>query len=194
MGKKKSTDLAPVEETVLDRIRHEARQDVAVEPVEVTFEELLARLDAEGMLDSAADLGSGYHLVRGDDGKNKFVDVPFIIEDYRINPNWQFGEGVSLMIRTGVPVAFEGRPYTKFILNDGGTGIGRQIVDRHQIRGFKGQRMQGPAILCKRGLTRSDYDVMVTDPNNPNGERVKLIDPVTGNPKRGTTFYLDTSN
>lgn len=190
---KSTDDLAP-EPSTLERIRAGARGNVEVtssSEASLTFDELLAKLDAAGDLENVTDLGSGYHLVRGKENKAKFVDVPFIIEDYRINPDWKFGEGVTLFIRTGVQVAFEGRPYDKFILNDGSTGIAQTIVDRHVAKGLKGNRMSGPAILCKRGLTMSEYDV--NDPTDPEKKR-KLIDPATGQPTKGVTYYLDTSN
>lgn len=190
----KTEDLAETQEpTTLEKIRAQVRgtTDKVGPAPELTFDEMLAQLDAAGELETATDFGNGYHLVRGKENKAKFVDVPFIIEDYRINPDWKFGEGVSLMIRTGVPVAFEGRPYERFIVNDGSTGIAQQIVDRHAAKGYKGNRMQGPAILCKRGLTKSEYDVI--DPTDPERKR-KLVDPATNEPVKGVTFYLDTSN
>lgn len=166
--------------SMLDKIR---RKDTGgQELAAISFEELLANMESSGELLDAADLGGGYHLVQGKESKAKFVDVPFIIVDYRINNKWTWGPGVSLMIKTAVPVVFEGHKYDQFILNDGSTGISEQIQSKELAVGHH----LGP-ILVKRGLTRSDYDVVDKETGEP------ITDPATGKVIQGTTFYLNTA-
>lgn len=161
--------------STLDRIRD---KDVQVLE-ELSFDQLLDKLSQDGELDEVSDLGDGYHLIKGKEGKAKLVGVPLVILDWRVNEKWKFGPGVTLHIRTGVPVVFDGRAYDRFILNDGSTGIADQIAQR-VASGKTG------AILCRRGLSRSDYEV-TDDSGNP------VIDPATNKPVEGTTFYFDTS-
>jgi hypothetical protein len=168
--------------TTLDRLRDEKRlgkQD------EVSFDELMKQLEAEGELANVSQLGEGFHLLRGDDDKEKLVGVPFVIMDYVKNLGSKSPWFYTLKIRTATPIYFGKEAYTHFIVNDGGTGIGRQMADWVE-NGGKG------AILCQRGLTVSkDYEVMEKDPIT--GEKKPVIDPATGKPILGTTFYLDTA-
>lgn len=185
MGKAKANTAAAAQEagrelakstTVLDRIRDKEISGVVDE---LSFDQLLDQLRNDGELKEASDLGEGYHLVQGKESKAKFVDVPFVILNWRVNEKWKYGPGVSLNIKTAVPVVFEGKAYSKFILNDGSTGIAAQMMDYIQ-------QGKTAAILCRRGLTRSDYEVTDKD-----GE--PIIDPATNKPVDGTTFYLNTA-
>ncbi|HWV44407.1 MAG TPA: hypothetical protein VN039_00025 [Nitrospira sp.] len=96
--------------------------------------------DARVDVVSTDDLGDGF-VVLPTDGKASLVGVPFIILNMRFHTG-DMGEFVILHV-----VTEDGR---KLIVNDGSTGI------RDQCKGYaRNNRTQG--ILCKRGLTRSDY-------------------------------------
>jgi hypothetical protein len=154
---------------------------------DISFDELMKQLEAEGELVDSSQLGEGYHLLQGKAEKKKLVGVPFVVLDWQKNPG-KFGGFYSLKIRTGVPVVFNGEGYTKFIVNDGSTGI-RQQMDDFTANGFTG------AIRCRKGLRVSeDYEVTeIYKDENGEEKRKPVIDPSTGKPVLGTTFYLDTS-
>jgi hypothetical protein len=181
MGKAKTRpeQAGMVVQTTLEKIR--AKEGGVAVLDELSFEQLLEQLNVEGELMDVAELGEGYHLLQGTAGKDKLVDVPFVIIKYKIQTGWKFGDGVTLQVRTGVPVAIEGRTYNKFIVNDGGSGIARQMFEHNESKD------KGKAILCRRGLSRSDYER-----KDENGD--PIIDPVTMKPATGTTFYLNLAN
>lgn len=152
---------------------------------ELSWEELLATIGDTDELDQAADLGGGFHLLKKDD-KARLEGNPFVILYFRINEKWRFGPGISAMIQTATPIAFEGQVYNRFVLNDGSTGLAQQLIDYKTSTGKNGP------ILCKRGLRSSEYEVMEDDPQNP-GEKKPVLDPATGKAVIGKTFYIDTS-
>jgi hypothetical protein len=179
---KTSEEIAKPQST-LDRLRNGAQGLKAARDMD--WDALLQSLDAEGKVVDVSQLGDGFHLLQGVDDKKKLIGQPLVVLDWDINPG-KFGGFATLHIKTQHPIVFNGTGYNHFILNDGGSGIGRQIFD------FNANGGDG-VIVCRRGLRVSeDYEVMQPDPENP-GKKIPVIDPATGKPVLGTTFYLDTS-
>ena len=124
-----------------------------------------AALALAGPLESVGDyLGTGFKVLPTDE-KNKLVGQPFVIL------GWDFHESdkssdpfVSILVVT--------KTGEKFVLNDGGTGIRRQMQSLGESRPF----------AVPAGLTRSDFYY-----NETTGE-------VSNKPKDGystaTTYYL----
>jgi hypothetical protein len=191
MGKAKTapvTGLAKTKkESALDRIRENAIINAAEAAKDLSFEELLASIPADQLI-SASEIGDGYHLLRGDDDKRRLVGVPFIITDWDWHPG-SYGQFVTMRVKTRNPVTIDGQDYDMFIVNDGSTGIARQLEDWGKNEGRSG------LILAKRGLRASDYDVMEDVIDNDTGKVIKkpVLDPATGKGISATTFYLDLS-
>jgi len=182
MGKTKDLAKAPAAPATnaLDRLRTKNLKASELEAID--WDEMIQGLESEGQVLDASQVGEGFHLLQGKDNKKKLVGQPFAILDWTINPG-RFGGFATIKIRTQFPVMFDGQAYKYFILNDGGTGIARQIQDLKNA-GHLG------IVVCKKGLRVSgDYEVtQVVD-----GKKESVIDPSTGKPVLGTTFYLDTS-
>jgi hypothetical protein len=166
--------------SALDRLR--TKELKASELEEIDWDQMIQGLESEGQTLDASQVGEGFHLLQGKDDKKKLVGQPLAILDWDINPG-RFGGFATLKIRTQFPVQFDGQAYKYFILNDGGTGIARQIQD------LKNNAFTG-VVICKRGLRVSE-DYEVTEVKD--GKKVPIMDPSTGKPVLGTTFYLDTS-
>jgi hypothetical protein len=188
LGKNKqptsSSALAPKQGSLLDRMREEK---TVAEVRDMDFDTLLAQLNADGQVLDASQLGEGFHLLQGKDEKKKLVGEYLAVIDWVINPG-KFGGFATLKIKTKFPIRFGEEGYQNFIVNDGSTGIKRQIQDM-QAQGFTG------VIVCRKGFRVSeDYEVTetYTDDNGDTKER-PVLDPATGKPILATTFYLDTS-
>lgn len=130
--------------------------------------------------------------------KQHLVGVPFVIVDVDTNessdrPGTYF---TSLKIRTEHAVHAIRPGCDAFILNDGSTGIHKQLRDL---------RLSGGATLpiwCEKGLRVSKYTVTtdqvdpetgekVIDPETGKAKKIPVIDPTTGGEVKGETFYLD---
>lgn len=185
MAKGDATTAIVPKESTLDKLR-KAKTTVAQQE-EMSFDEIIKTLEEEGQLLDASQLGEGYHLLQGKAEKKRLIGIPLVVIDWVTNPG-KFGGFVTIKVVTGVPVIFDGQGYTKFIVNDGSTGIARQIADL-QNAAFRG------VIRCRKGLRASeDYEVqeVYTDENGEQKKRA-VVDPSTGKPILATTFYLDTS-
>jgi hypothetical protein len=170
--------------TTLDKLRED--KSIA-ELRDSDFDSLVKQIETEGELLDASQLGEGFHLLQGKAEKKSLVGVPFVIIDWQTNPG-RFGGFVSLKVKTKFPVVFNGEGYTNFIVNDGSTGIKRQLQDMRES-GMRGM------ILCRKGFRVSeDYEVKeeYTDTDGETKTRA-IVDPTTGKPILGTTFYIDTS-
>lgn len=109
--------------------------------------------DAFSLLDSLAgvesfdDYGTGFEIL---DNKNRLVDNPFMIVEWRFTPSREYGgEFVSCAVVT--------KGGEKFIVNDGSTGICRQLRRVTDERVKSGRRAPQTGLLVSRGLRRSDY-------------------------------------
>jgi hypothetical protein len=185
MAGSKGTTVAKRAGSTLDRLRDEKSVG---QLREMDFDDLVKMAEEAGELLDATQLGEGYHLLASDD-KEKLVNAPFAVVDARFNEKGKYGGFVTLHIKTKFPIVFGEEAYQHFILNDGSTGIARQIRDM-QENGFHG------IIYCRHGLRVSkDYEVTEkkTDPDTGKEVRVPIVDPATGKPILGTTYYLDTS-
>lgn len=158
----------------------------------------LAQVAEEHGAVHAGQLGDGFALLESARDKEYLVGEPFIILDWdewpsKDRPGTYF---CSLVIKTKNPIGKLGGG-TNFRLNDGSTGIYRQMRDC---------RASGIAtpILVDNGL-RVSKDYTVTEPaydekgqpilDEVTGKQVQKpkIDPMTGQEIKGTTFYLDTT-
>ena len=123
----------------------------------VANEDSLARVDSfdAAMLllaesgvatESVEDYGNGFSVCTD---KRVLVGQAFVVLEWRFNSG-DFGESfVSANI-----VTEDGR---KLILNDGGTGIRAQLVEVTQKRNSSGHAHPQAGLLCRRGLSQSDY-------------------------------------
>jgi len=94
--------------------------------------------------------------------KHKLVGVPMAIVRWDFYPG-DFGEFVSAWVLTGSE--------DRYIVNDGSSGIYRQLRDLTNKDG------QNAMLVCKHGLRVSKYDKEL-----PNGQTIKDAE----------TFYIDT--
>lgn len=108
---------------------------------------------------AAEEIGDGFKLL---DNKDQLCGVAFIAVTWDFH-NGDHGEFVSVKLMT--------RDGTKYIVNDGSTGIRDQLTAYTNKKGTQG------GLFCEKGLRRSDYKY--TDPE--------------GKESNATTYYLDTS-
>lgn len=116
-----------------------------------------------GAVDDFADYGSGFSVL---DDKDKLVKIPFVILEFTFSQG-EMGEFVSAPL-----VTEDGR---KLILNDGSTGICKQL---REVRDRRIERDIFPAqgaLAVRNGLRVSSY---------------KYVDPTTGKETPAKTYYL----
>lgn len=130
------------------------------QPKDLDFAQISKGLFDAGDIVSASEFGNGFAVLETKD-KGQLVGVPFIILDWTLREG-DNGDYVSLEIVT--------QDNRKLIVNDGSTGILKQIRDIAETGDTR-------AIYVKKGLRKSEYTY--TD-----GE---------GKQKPAVTFYLDTS-
>lgn len=127
--------------------------------------------DAGVINESISDYGTGFTVV----DKNRLVNVPFVIMEWRFNEGDfknENGENVEF-----VSVAVVTKNGDKWVINDGGTGIAEQLrsVTRKRVEKKHGTPQNG--LLVPAGLVRSDYT---------------FVD-AKGIEQPGTTYYLSES-
>jgi len=110
------------------------------------------------IVDASTAIGTGFDLM-DTEGKDQLVGVPFIVLEMRFN----WSEAYNQEFVSFLAVTEDGR---RFIVNDGSTGVYRQL------RTFYDEWKRPGGLLVKGGLRRSDYPA--------NDER-----------PAGTTFYLN---
>lgn len=111
-----------------------------------TFEQAHAYAESMGGADDWDAISDAWPVL-GDDGKRALVGQPFVIVGIAVRDG-DYGEYVSLNCVT---------PEDKrFILNDGSSGIARQITDLLDKREAAGIPAGRP-ILVLNGLRQSDY-------------------------------------
>jgi hypothetical protein len=103
------------------------------------FGDILKRLEAEGEIMSASEMGGGWAVLNKQD-KNRLCGVPLLILSSTLHDG-EFGEFVSLQVLTNTE---------RLIVNDGSTGIFQQVKDKLTEGDLR-------AIYCKHGFRRSDY-------------------------------------
>ena len=123
----------------------------------------LNEIDAE----SIEEYGTGFTVLKTAD-KARLVGVPLILIEWTFNKS-SYGEApfVSLMAVT--------KSSEKVIINDGSTGIAKQLLDITNERVSRGHRHPQMGLAVPNGLSVSEY---------------KWVDPSDGKEKPATTFYL----
>lgn len=113
-----------------------------------TLDDALRMLTESGVAtESIADYGNGFTVCND---KNVLVGQAFVIVQWRFNDG-DYGEAfVSANI-----VTEDGR---KLVLNDGGTGIRAQLQQVTTKRLSDNAANPQAGLLCKRGLTKSEYN------------------------------------
>lgn len=177
--------------SALDRLRGDRR-----ELRDASFDDVVKQLPEEQVLD-AAQAGDGFTLIESAGGKAHLVGVPLLVLDWKENNTGNFGDGkfVTAYVKTQHPIAALGGS-TNFLLNDGSTGVAKQLRDLRRD-GFNG------VVVCRRGLSRSEYEVTEQAYDAETGEALlnedgspqkrPVLDPKSGKPITGVTYYLDTS-
>lgn len=112
-------------------------------------------------------LGNGFTILNGE-AKNVLCGVPCVFLGWNFNAG-DVGEFVSAQVVARMP----GGGMLKAIINDGGTGIYKQLLE---FTNRNNGRMGG--LMARGGLTRSDY---------------KYKDPNSGEERPATTYYINTS-
>jgi len=149
-----------------------------------SFEDAMALAAQEhGPVVSAADeLGNGFTVLE-EGQKMSVVGVPLMILEWSFNQG-DFGDRYT-SIRA---VAFyEGVGIKKVVINDGGTGITKQLEDYQERTGRTG------GILFKRGLRVSEYPTWPKGHPEANKPIPKGVD-IPADAGKAATFYLDTSS
>lgn len=123
-------------------------------------------------VDADKDLGDGFVVLKD---KDKLVDAPMWILTWDFHKSELGAAGEFVAARV---VANTTRGLRKYIMVDGSTGIYKQLRDHSNLN----PTSRAP-IKVNYGLRRSDYTVMLPDPNNPGEEK----------PTPATTYYINTS-
>lgn len=121
-------------------------------------------LGAEEIVSADEELGNGFAILPTDQ-KHRLCGVPLFFLTWSFHEGEQ-GEFVSIMV-----VARSQQGTEKWVVNDGSTGICKQLRQYTEKTNKKG------GLLVKHGLVRSDYEYEAPD----------------GSKKPATTYYLDTS-
>jgi hypothetical protein len=138
---------------------------------------------AYGAIPSAAtELGTGFRIATDRD-KERLQGVPLLLLEWSFNPG-DFGED---FVSVAAIQRQDDGGITKWIINDGGTGI------REQLREYTNKTGKTGGLGVPKGLRPSTYyiDSETKQPLTKAEVRVALIDgrQLTS----ATTFYLDTS-
>ena len=160
-----------------DRFSHEQLANIE------SFDDAMRLAVAEfgGVINAHEDknLGTGFKLT-SDEDKFRLIGVPLLLLDWRFNSGDFSDEFVSIHViqqdETGKGI--------KWVLNDGGTGICRDLKNYTQKTGRKG------GLFCRKGLRVSEYDT-IADGGPDNGKPAPRD--YVGKTGKGKTFYLDFS-
>lgn len=163
-------------EVMSDKELAKANQDVAIPSTRFddealsnieSFDDALALLAEEGIAIDMADekLGNGFAIISD---KGILCGVEFLLLSWQFNQGDK-GEFVSCNLVAKMPGQ---KTPSKFVLNDGSTGI------REQLKQYTKKTGKTAGLYVKHGLRRSDYT---------------YEDQATGENSAATTFYLDTS-
>lgn len=197
MAKDSEIATRPAGRSLLAAIRDgdtRAAKDASIEELMALAQASAAELGTPDTVRDVREAGDGFIVVPRH-VKELLVGVPFFIVDTDINPSRKVKGGYfgSIHIRTVRPVDAIRPGADAFIINDGGTGIFKQLED---YRATYGATKMLP-MWCPKGLRVSRYEVTEDDPTGALDERtgkprkVPVLDPKTNEPIQGETFYLD---
>lgn len=132
-----------------------------------TFDDAFALLaDSDTpIVDASQVIGNGFAILND---KSTLVGVRMLLLGWRFNRGDK-GVFVSAYVVAQLPGM---NSPAKFIINDGSTGICRQLAQ------YSTKTKRAAGLLVPHGLRRSDYE---------------FSNPQTGETSNATTFYLDTS-
>lgn len=117
-----------------------------------TFADAIALLNKNGVpSDTIANYGTGFNVVKEND---QLIGKPLVILEWVFRKG-TFGEYVSAIIVT--------EDGTKAILNDGSTGICKQLREVTDSRIEEGRAFPQQGLACENGLRRSDYEYRSVD-------------------------------
>lgn len=134
-----------------------------------SLDDAFALMDSFGGMESFSDYGTGFEVLDRND-KDRLVKNPFAILEWRFTKSREYNSDfVSMLIVT--------ENGEKFIVNDGSTGICKQLraITDERIRVGRPYPQQGLAV--KNGLRRSDYTTTL----NVNGVEKEI---------EASTYYL----
>lgn len=120
-----------------------------------SFEDAIAAFKDAGIApESVSDYGTGFSIL---ENKAALLGVPFVILDWRFNVSEKFTD------ENGEPLHFvSAEVFTKhnekWILNDGSTGIAKQLRAVTDARIERKHPAPQTGLLCEKGLTVSEYD------------------------------------
>lgn len=136
--------------------------DVAVESNKSTFDDAqlssikdmdsaLAALGSVTEVEDWADYGSGFDIL---ENKDNLIGVPFVILEWRFTKSKQFDA-------TFVSCVVVDEKNNKHIVNDGSTGICRQLEGVTKMRIERDKAYPQTGLVVRNGLRRSDYKTIV---------------------------------
>lgn len=135
-----------------------------------SFEHALQALSDAGVAaEEMSAYGSGFVVLDKKD-KSKLVGEDFVILEWRFNDSKMSDEGF-------VSFACVTRDGRKFVVNDGGTGIRRQLVAVTRKRHKEGHARPNNGLMVRGGLSASTY----------------LTEDADGHSIEATTYYLSES-
>lgn len=140
-----------------------------------TWEDYFNLLDSKEIPTYFAEkvLGDGFAILSTEQ-KDQLIGLPIAFMEWRFNKG-DMGEFVSA--RVLVRVGDGPGDIKKVIINDGSTGIYRQLKQ------YTDQYGTNTSLIAKNGLKRSDYTFEVEDKANP-GQMLQ---------RPASTYYIDTS-
>jgi hypothetical protein len=161
-----NTDVATIDTTPLNNL--------------VSREQILAFFQDAGINvnDNETDGIKSLDIV---DNKDKLIGVPFLIVQWRFNESEKYknDDGTNGSFVSAEVMLQDG---TLLVLNDGSTGIARQLRELSDRRIAAGHAMPYAGRAVNKGLRKSEYDIPV--------EKVvggKIVTEDT----HGVTYYLD---
>lgn len=171
-----TTDVVPVEWDT--RFTKDARTEIS------SWDDALRLMQSE--YDTVlniheTELGDGFR-VASDDDMRRLIGVPLMLLEWRRNDG-DFSSFISI-----VAVAQnDNGTASKWIINDGGTGIMAQVLD------FETKYSRNGGLVCRKGLRVSDY-FTDQETGKPISKKELIEYHKTGKATgKGRTFYLDTS-
>ena len=137
-----------------------------------TFDDVFSAFqNANVQPEQIADYGTGFTVL---DDKDRLIGVPFVAVQWRFNYSKEYADGNGEPLEF-VTVTLMTKHSEKFLINDGGSGIYRQLKRVTALRMDDGHPTPQAGMFCADGLTVSRYP---------------YTDPVTGKKSTAETFYL----